>query len=108
MFGFGAASVHADSVCQLQRRLRLSDVGLQHSPAAQMLLEDASAIKVTTLTASYNASMCWHVCGQSSVPCGVRLYELKLHLQVAAQCIVSYPHCTEKLMTQIMMTKETA
>ncbi|KAA6416990.1 MAG: hypothetical protein FRX49_13052 [Trebouxia sp. A1-2] len=45
MFGFGAASGHADSTCQLQRRLRLSDVGLQHSPAAQMLLEDASTIK---------------------------------------------------------------
>ncbi|KAL0055371.1 hypothetical protein WJX82_011399 [Trebouxia sp. C0006] len=45
MFGFGVPSGHADSMCQLQRRLRLSDVGLQHSPAAQMLLEDASTIK---------------------------------------------------------------
>ncbi|DBA97191.1 TPA: hypothetical protein ACH3X1_014950 [Trebouxia sp. C0004] len=62
MFGFGAAPGHADSICQLQRRLRLSDVGLQHSPVAQMLLEDASTIKVTILIVSHNANMCWHGC----------------------------------------------
>ncbi len=80
MFGFGVPSGHADSTCQLQRRLRLSDVGLQHSPAAQMLLEDASTIKVTTLTISHNASMCWHVCDQSSVPYGIRLQKRMLYL----------------------------
>ena len=49
MFGFGReASGLVSSVNQLQRRLRLSDVGLEHSPAAQMLLEDAAIIKVAT------------------------------------------------------------
>ncbi len=93
MFGFGAASGHADSICQLQRRLRLSDVGLQHSPAAQMLLEDASTIKVTTFIIPHNASMCW----QSSVPCGVSALPAW-----SCKCIGLYSHCTEQLMTQIM------
>lgn len=102
MFGFGAASGHAGSICQLQRRLRLSDVGLQHSPAAQMLLEDASTIKVTTLTVPHDASMCRLACDQSSVACGVRLYTLMLHLQVAAEYTSLYPRLTTQLMTQIM------
>ena len=51
MFGFGSASGQMGSVEQLQRRLRLSDVGLEHSPAAQMLLEDAGIIKVVALPA---------------------------------------------------------
>ena len=102
MFGLGVPSGHADSTCQLQRRLRLSDVGLQHSPAAQMLLEDASTIKVTTLTIPSSQSQ--HVCDQSSVPSGVRLCQLKLHLQVAAECTGLYRHYTEQLKTHIMMT----
>lgn len=51
MFGFGSASGQMGSAEQLQRRLRLSDVGLEHSPAAQMLLEDAGIIKVVAVLA---------------------------------------------------------
>lgn len=45
MFGFGQDQI--SSIDQLQRRLRLSDIGLDQSPAAQMLLEDAGIIKVS-------------------------------------------------------------
>ena len=45
MFGFGQDQI--SSIDQLQRRLRLSDIGLEQSPAAQMLLEDAGIIKVS-------------------------------------------------------------
>ena len=61
MFGYGSASGQMGSVEQLQRRLRLSDVGLEHSPAAQMLLEDAGIIQVvarlqTLTTMSHSTS----------------------------------------------------
>ena len=47
MFAFGQdPSSLANSVDQLQRRLRLSDVGLEQSLATQMRLEDATTIKV--------------------------------------------------------------
>ena len=41
-----AESGQASSIDQLQRRLRLSDIGLQPSTAAQALLEDSNTIKV--------------------------------------------------------------
>lgn len=56
MFGFGSAAGQMGSVEQLQRRLRLSDVGLEHSPAAQMLLEDAGIIKVVAVLARLQTS----------------------------------------------------
>ena len=49
MFTLGqAGSAQASNIEQLQRRLRLSDVGLQSSPAAHTLLEDSNVIKVCT------------------------------------------------------------
>ena len=47
MFAFGQdPSSLANSIDQLQRRLRLSDVGLEHALATQMQPEDAVTIKV--------------------------------------------------------------
>lgn len=51
MFSFGQdSSGLATSVDQLQRRLRLSDVGLEQPPSAQRRPEDALIIRVSAPT----------------------------------------------------------